>query len=429
MEPDDAIRPLLARYRTRAERLLNGVRALVLLLLAIAAAVYAPSLPRALSWANVIVLSPTLAWTFAQWVLFSGDEVLPGWLSTVNPLVDITAVTVIMGSYGVTQSAALALRSPIFLAYFAILASRPITSSTRKAALAAALVVLEYAALLAFFVLTGRLHAVASPLVASMGAGISMLDEGAKLLLLGVAGAVAAYATAWQERLLTSYHRQARDREQLEGELARAELRSLKLQLHPHFLFNALNTVTALLASDPRGAERVVTALSELLRFSLRHAGDQEIALEREVEVLHRYVDIQQLRFPDRLQVEFDIDPAVAGALVPNLLLQPLVENAIRHGIAPRATGGRVRVRASREGDRLHLSVCDNGVGATRGARAGAGVGLGNTRARLRYLYGDGHEFRAGAGDGDEGGFAVHIAIPYHEGGVALPATVLEGVS
>lgn len=423
---DDVVRPLLEWHRARAERLLNGVRALVLLLLAAAAFAYAPTLPLELTWVNVIVLAITLTWTFAQWAIFYRREWLPGWLSVVNPAVDITAITVVMAEYGISQSAKLALGSPMLLAYFAILAARPITSSTRKAAAAAALVVAEYSALLAFFVVTGRAQIVASPIAASTGPGISSLDEGAKILLLAVAGAIATYATGWYERLLTSYHRQAHDRERLEARLARAQLESLELQLHPHFLFNTLNAITALIAREPRSAERIVAGLSELLRFSLSRAGEQEVTLERELELLGRYIEIQQVRFPDRLRVVLDVDPAVLNALVPSMILQPLVENAIRHGIAPRAAGGRVDVTAVRDGDTLRLHVSDDGLGASapRGGERRGGVGLGNTRARLQHLYGERHEMHAGPGE--SGGYAVSIVIPFHT--AAAPIT-LDGVA
>ncbi|HEU4641849.1 MAG TPA: histidine kinase [Gemmatimonadaceae bacterium] len=412
MRPDsgDDARALLELHRSSAERLLNGVRALVLLLLATAAVAYRPTLPPALNRVNVVVLIPTLGWTAAQWIWFRDRETLPGWLAVVNPVVDITAVTAIMGGYGLADSPELAFRSPVLLAYFAVLASRPITSSSRKAAAAALLVVVEYGILLAAFLASGRTHLVSSPLAVVTGPGISMLDEGAKLLLLAVAGGIATYATAWHERLLTTHLRQTRHREQLEARLVRAQLERLKLQLHPHFLFNTLNTITALLATDTRAAERVITGLSELLRVSLHSAGEQEVPLERELELLRRYVEIQEVRFPDRLRVELFIDPEARRALVPNLILQPLVENAIRHGIAPRAAGGRVEVSARREGDRLLLRVLDDGVGSGTTA-PNEGVGLGNTRERLRHLYGDAHEFAAG--DAGAGGFDVRIAIPF----------------
>ncbi|HEU4586958.1 MAG TPA: histidine kinase [Gemmatimonadaceae bacterium] len=419
---DDALQQLIDWHRSRAERLLNGVRALVLVLLAAAAFAYAPALPLQLTWVNVIVLAITLTWTFAQWAMFYRRERLPGWLALVNPAVDVTAITVVMAEYGISQSAKLALGSPMLLAYFAILASRPITSSTRKSAAVAALVVAEYSALLAFFVVTGRARIVGSPIEASVGEGVAWLDEGAKILLLAVGGAIATYVTAWYERLLTSYHMQARARERLEARLARAQLEALELQLHPHFLFNTLNAITALIAQEPRSAERIVSGLSELLRFSLSRAGEQEVTVERELDLLGRYIDIQVVRFPDRLRVDLDVDPDVMTALVPSMILQPLVENAIRHGIAPRAAGGRVEVRAEREGDTLRLTVRDDGLGsAAKGSVDGrGGVGLANTRARLQHLYGEQQEMRAGPLE--SGGYLVAIGIPFHTATVAVTA-------
>lgn len=417
---DEELRQLIEWHRSRAERLLNGVRALVLILLSAAAFAYAPTLPLQLTWVNVIVLAVTLTWTFAQWALFYRSEQLPGWLALVNPAVDITAITVVMAEYGISQTAKLALGSPILLAYFAILASRPITSSTRKSAAVAALVVAEYAALLIFFVATGRAHIVASPIAASVGEGVAWLDEGAKILLLAVAGAIATYATAWYERLLTSYHVQARARERLEARLARAQLEALELQLHPHFLFNTLNAITALIAQEPRSAERIVNGLSELLRFSLSRAGEQEVTLERELDLLGRYIEIQEVRFPDRLQVDVDVESDSMVALVPSMILQPLVENAIRHGIGPRAAGGHVEVRAAREGDILRLTVRDDGLGAAaKAASEGrSGVGLANTRARLQHLYGERQEMHAGPIPA--GGYLVTIDIPFHTAAVSM---------
>ena len=405
-------RHLLDVERERAERLLNAVRAGVLGVLAIAALVYAPSLTPALNWVNVLVLVPTLAWTIGQYVIFYRRERLPSWLSVVNPIVDITSVSAVILVYALAQSAALALKTPIFLAYFVILAARPIASSTARAAIVAALAVAQYALLVQYFVLSGRI-ATTSPLDAPGVFGVSLLDESAKILLLAVAGAVATYATAWHERLAISYFRQARDREQLEARLERAQLQTLKLQLQPHFLFNTLNTITALIGVDPRVAERMVSGLSELLRLSLRNASEQEVPLSREIELLEHYVDIQQIRFRDRLTVTLEVAPDVLQALVPNFILQPLVENAIRHGIGPRAAPGHVDVRAYRENGSLHLRVADDGVGervrpfeSTR-----EGIGLGNTKARLEHLYGSAHAFSARGGT--TGGFVVDIVIPF----------------
>lgn len=410
---DGAERVLLDAQRERAERLLNGVRAIVLLLLASAAFAYAPALSPALNRVNIVVLVPMLLWTAAQYLLFYRRSTLPEWLSIVNPIVDILGVTVIVGGYGVAASAALALKSPIVLAYFVILAGRPIASSTRRAAAASVLVVVSYASLVGFFVLSGRTPTVSSPIVASSGGTVALLDEGAKLLLLAVAGAVATYATAWHERLATSYSRESRERESLQVRLAESQLRSLKLQLHPHFLFNTLNTITALVHTDPQAAEQMISGLSELLRTSLHSAAEPEVSLDRELETLGHYVAIQQLRFNDRLRVTTSIDAAACDALVPSLLLQPLVENAIRHGIAPRAAPGCVEVSASVESGMLRVQVSDNGVGMRGGTAESIreGVGLGNTRARLQHLYAERHTMQVESPV--TGGFTIRISLPY----------------
>lgn len=412
---EDGARRLLDFERERAERRLNVVRAAVLGLLVIAALVYAPSLTPALNWANALVLVPALLWTVVQQVVWYRQPHLPGWLALVNPLVDITAVTAITASYGVAQSAVLALQSPVFLIYVAVIAARPITSSTRNAAIVSALAVTAYGALTASFILTGRVHVVLSPVDAAATGSVSLLDEGSKLLLLAVAGAIATYATVWQERMATSYYREAGARERLEARLAQAQLQSLKLQIHPHFLFNTLNSIAALIGDDPAAAERMITGLSDFLRLSLRNVGEQEVPLERELEILGHYLAIQSVRFEGRLHVVVDAERDVLRASVPNLLLQPLVENAIRHGIAPRASGGSVHVEAHRSGDRFYLRVTDDGVGPAApidGRGLTEGTGLANTRARLEHLYGAAHRFRA---TGEPGrGFTVDIELPYH---------------
>ena len=409
--PVDSARVVLDRQRDRAERMLNRARLIVLVLLGIAALVYAPNLTRALNWVNVSVLVPILAWTILQGELFYRLPKLPVWIGVANPVADIAGVTAIIGGYAFAQSATLALKTPIFLMYFVILAALPIAASTRKAAAVACMTLCCYGALVAFFFLTGRLPTVLNPVAASQAAGVSPLDEGAKLLLLAMAGAIATYATNWQERLATSFSRATEEREQLEARLARAQLQSLRLQLHPHFLFNTLNTINALIGTDRHAAERVISGLSELLRMSLSSASEQEVTLAKELELLAHYIEIQQIRFQDRLTVNFRIDPEARYALVPNLMLQPLVENAIRHGIAPRAAPGHVVVTAARRGDRLELSVVDDGVGEKASRDHRDGVGLGNTRARLLSLYGSEHRFEAGGASA--GGFTVHIEIPY----------------
>lgn len=404
---------LLAIERDRAERLLNAVRLVVLLLLAGAAAAYATTLPPALNRVNVALLAPTLTWTVVQYYLFYDRPMLPVWLSLANPVVDLTAVTLVLGAYGFAAGPELALKTPIFGAYFVILAALPVASSTRKAAAVSTLAFLEYGTLVVLFLASGRLTTVLNPVDASASAAISPLDEGAKVLLLACAGAVATYATRWQERLTRRYAEAAHASERLQTRLDHAQLQALKLQLQPHFLFNTLNTITALVHRDPHAAERMVSGLSELLRFSLGTAGEQEVPLERELEVTRHYLDIQQVRFQDRLSVSFDVDADAPRAWVPSLLLQPLVENAIQHGLAPRAAAGRITIAARRKDGVLALEVSDDGVGEPPASPPRReGVGLGNSRARLQSLYGEAHRFEIGPGTA--GGFRVYIEIPWH---------------
>ena len=193
--------------------------------------------------------------------------------------------------------------------------------------------------------------------------------------------------------LAADYYRLYRDRElcaaRLEGALARAQLRALQAQLQPHFLFNTLNTIASLIPDDPAAAEELVESLGELLRAALRDGGRDEITLHQEIELLDQYVAIQERRFHDRLRIERIVAPDLGDAMVPPLILQPLVENAIRHGASARQGGGTVRVRIERDGEELLLAVEDDGPGFQSGSAAPAsGVGLANTRARLEQLYG-----------------------------------------
>lgn len=411
--PDiDEPQRLLAAERDRAERLLNAVRLVVLALLCGAALAYAPSIPRPLNVVNASLLAITLSWTVGQHRLFYHRDRLPGWLSVTNFVIDITAVTALIAAYGFAYMPGMALKAPIIAAYFIILAALPVASSTRKAAWVSALVVAEYALLMVAFLLSGRLSTVISPVAASTSASVSLLDEGAKILLLACAGAVATYASHWQERLSRRFSEAARESEELQARLDQARLQALRLQLQPHFLFNTLNTITALVHRDPPSAERMVTGLSELLRVSLGTAGEQEVRLDRELEVLRHYLDIQLVRFSDRLSVRFDIDPAARDAMVPSLLLQPLVENAIKHGITPRVAAGHLRISVRRQDEMLALEVVDDGVGSRNAPPLSEGVGLGNARARLASLYGPRH--RMEAGPRAEGGFNVRIEIPFH---------------
>jgi two-component system LytT family sensor kinase len=186
------------------------------------------------------------------------------------------------------------------------------------------------------------------------------------------------------------YYRRSREREQLETRLAETRLQLLSMQIQPHFLFNTLNTIAELVHEDPDKADTMIAGLSDLLRRALDLGATQQIPLSAELELLSRYLDIQKARFGDRLQVRVNVEDAARNAAVPVLLLQPLVENAIRHGLAARIDAARIDIEARLAGDRLALDVTDDGAG--HGDEIAPGperVGLGNTRARLDALYGD----------------------------------------
>ncbi len=214
------------------------------------------------------------------------------------------------------------------------------------------------------------------------------------------------------------YYRKYRERElktsQLETQLATSRLQVLKMQLHPHFLFNTLNAVSELIHKDPERAEIMIGDLSDLLRLSFENLEVQEISLKQELEFLRKYLEIEQMRFQDRLRVEMQIAPDALDAQVPNMILQPLVENAIKHGLAPRAAGGKIEIGASRSNGSLNLSVSDNGIGlpASDAENLREGVGLSNTRRRLRHLYGEGHRFDLIPG---QTGLSVNLTIPFRE--------------
>ncbi len=213
------------------------------------------------------------------------------------------------------------------------------------------------------------------------------------------------------------YYRKYRERElraaELESRLAQARLQALQMQLNPHFLFNSLHSISALMHKDIDAAERMISRLGDLLRAALESSDAQEITLGRELELLKRYLELEQIRFGDRLNVRIEASPDTLEAQVPNLIMQPLVENAIRHGIEPHARQGRIELRAQRNGDELTLEVRDNGDGLPAGSPQRNGVGLSNTRARLKTLYGDAHELEMRTAP--EGGLLVRMIIPYHQ--------------
>src|ERR1700686_1143876 len=184
------------------------------------------------------------------------------------------------------------------------------------------------------------------------------------------------------------------------------------MQLQPHFLFNSLNTISVLMMRDAEAANRMLVRLSELLRLSLDHVSSQEVTLRQELQFLNGYLEIEQTRFQDRLTIDKQIEPATLDAAVPNMILQPLVENAIRHGIAKRPEPGTVEIRSRVEGANLRLEIRDNGTGlATNSNSSSTGLGLANTRARLQQLYGSQHQFELG--NASVGGVIVSILIPF----------------
>ncbi|HET6670523.1 MAG TPA: histidine kinase [Pyrinomonadaceae bacterium] len=213
------------------------------------------------------------------------------------------------------------------------------------------------------------------------------------------------------------YYRKYREREflasQLEAQLAQAQLDSLRMQLHPHFLFNTLNGIVGLVRDNKnQAAVSMLVGLSDLLRHALEHSSRQEVELREELNFIKLYLDIQQMRFSDRLQIELDIQPDTIKCLVPNLILQPLVENALRHGIAHSAADAVVGIRSKIVTDSLELRVFDNGSGLANNwqLRSSNGIGLANTAARLQQLYNGNHRFDVRNRDG--GGVEVVILIP-----------------
>jgi hypothetical protein len=198
-----------------------------------------------------------------------------------------------------------------------------------------------------------------------------------------------------------------------EAQLARAELQALKMQLHPHFLFNTLHSISALQMEDVGAAQEMMARLGDFLRLTLDNAGVQKVSLRREIEFLKCYLDIEHIRFGGRLKTIIDVEPEALDVQVPNLILQPLVENAIRHGIAPHPTSGEIKIIGKRRPDSVQIVICDNGGGLQlngENAVLAEGVGLQNTRARLQQFYKSncGFEMKNGV----EGGLVVSMSLP-----------------
>lgn len=215
------------------------------------------------------------------------------------------------------------------------------------------------------------------------------------------------------------YYRGLREGEakagQLTTQLARAQLQALKMQIHPHFLFNTLNSIAALLHKDVEAADRMIARLGDFLRLTLKRSDAQTIEFAQELEFLRCYLDIERTRFEDRLFVEMEVEPQSLNVMVPNLILQPIVENAIRHGVARQTISGHITIRAFKKSDRLIVQVEDNGPGLrTNPNGTNSGIGLNNTRARLEQFYGADYGFEI-ANSADRG-VIVTLEIPAVEG-------------
>jgi len=238
-----------------------------------------------------------------------------------------------------------------------------------------------------------------------------MLHQG----LLAYAGTVAvAHAYQYYRQVQISRIRTS----ELSAQLAQAQLAALKMQIHPHFLFNTLNSISALLHTDVETADRMIARLSEFLRATLKSSDIPIVTLKQEIEFLRTYLEIEKIRFRDRLTVDIDVDRAAQNAVLPNLILQPLVENAVSHGIGRKASAGLLKIAARKSGNRLIVTISDNGPGisakhANTNGDHRKGIGLLNTRARLKNFYED---FDLEIRDRlDSDGTIVKIDVPFLE--------------
>jgi two-component system LytT family sensor kinase len=247
----------------------------------------------------------------------------------------------------------------------------------------------------------------------------------ARIILVGMDYGVMIYGIVLLVHYALTYYahyQEGRVRaSQLETRLAQAQLRALKMQLQPHFLFNTLHSISTLVQEDPAAAEAMIARLSELLRLSLENNGVQQVPLSKELEFIESYLGIEQIRFEDRMQVSFDIEPQTLDAQVPNLILQPLVENAVHHGIGG-GMGNRIEIRSRHAEGKLILQVLDNGPGLGdphASVQPGKGLGLANTRARLETLYGKAHDFVVRSAS--NGGVEAAILIPFEPQAGSIP--------
>lgn len=280
---------------------------------------------------------------------------------------------------------------------------------------------LHLAALVVFSALHTSLNWLARSLLFQL-AGLGSYDYGIMPIryLMELANDAIVYCLFVALVYLFDYYRETRDREvrtaQLEARLTQAQLQALRLQLQPHFLFNALNTISAVIYEDVELADRMIAHLSDLLRLTLRRSNAQEVTLQEELEFLNLYLEIMRARFEERLIVNFEVEPETRAALVPQLILQPLVENSIRHGASPSSGAVNIAVCARRSNGALLLEVSDNGPGIKpeqpREVTGETGLGLSNTAERLNQLYGAAHGFSLQSSAA--GGLLVRVRVPFH---------------
>jgi two-component system, LytTR family, sensor kinase len=305
---------------------------------------------------------------------------------------------------------------PMFLILAWIVRSSPLEKDRWRSSLfrhlLAVLVLVPFEVLLRQFV-----YALINTAVSSWGETHEILSQtpfrsyiGASynVLIVYVAMAALFYAMEFRHKQREKEHRALL----LERQLAQTQLHMLRMQLNPHFLFNTLNALGSLMRKDVEMADEMLVALTEFLRSTLKEHGALEAPLEQELALAERYLQIERIRFPGRLALEVKMDPRTLTVPVPSFILQPLVENAIRHGLAPRTTGGQIRIQATLENQMLHLVVEDDGLGAEAPSRrsAGHGLGLSNTRERVLQRYGTRASMEAAPLP--EGGFRVSILIP-----------------
>jgi len=360
------------------------------------------------------VWTPPRRWVFLVATLLGLFSTAQAYrLTSLNPKAHVTGIAV--GSLLILNLTLwyvpAALTSPIFLiaARFRLDADRWLRAILVHAAAAVAFSIVHMAAMMAMrVVLWPDLREMPAAEWWSYAQGLYLQNLDWSLMtyaaVVGLSYALGYYRES-QARALKAAH--------LETSLIEARLKTLEAELHPHFLFNTLHAISTLVHTDPETPDRMISRLSDLLRLTFDRSGAAGVTLKEELEFLQKYLEIEQIRFQDRLAVKFDIDPETLDTDVPRLILQPLVENAIKHGIGPRAGQGLVQISTKKRTDGTWIEVRDNGVGLSRNARAGFtnGVGLSNTRARLECLYGNQHRLEFAEGNG---GLSVQMLIPPH---------------